>query len=282
MSLPTSNPAPRPTGPFARAALATGAISVWEALALTALTFAALASFGAAWSARGLGGTVLAELGCVLLPVALLVWLRRVRPPLLGLARPFDGAAAWRPWLAIVGALLAGAGAFYLVASGIEPSIERLWPTPAALRESLQRMVIPPSGARPIVIDLLALALVPAVAEELLFRGVLWGALEKRLGVAATLLSTSVIFGLYHGSIYRFVPAMMGGLLIGGVRAWSGALLPSVAFHFANNAGVLVAMHFGYDTPPATLAPVAIAMATSGIGALLIKSGRCASSSSSS
>jgi membrane protease YdiL (CAAX protease family) len=243
-------------------------ISAWDGLALTALSFAALATFGAAWSAHGLGGTVLAELICVLVPAALVMWLRRVPPGLLGIARR-------PPWLAILGGLMAGAGAFYLVAAGVEPWLERVWPTPAALRETLQRMVIPASGARPIVVDLLALALVPAVAEELLFRGILWGALQRRLGVAATLLATSVIFGLYHGSIHRFVPAMLGGLLLGSVRASSGALLPAIAFHFANNAGVLVALHLGYENPPATLAPVAVALAASAIGVVLIRSGRC-------
>src|SRR5207302_1352689 len=134
----------------------------------------------------------------------------------------------------------------------------------------------------PIAVDLVALALVPAVAEELLFRGVVWGALERRIGMAATLAVTSILFGLYHGSLYRFVPALLGGLLLGAVRAGSRALLPSVAFHFANNAGVIIALHLGYASPPATLGPVAAALAASAIGAALIRSGRCAPSPSPS
>ena len=261
-------------------------LSAWEALALVALSFAALATFGAAWSARGLGGTVVAELICVIAPALVVAWGRRVPRAALGLGHArYAAVPRWYsavPWLAIAGGLVAGAGAFYLVAVGVEPWMERLWPTPAALRQSLQRLVIPATGARPIAVDLVALALVPAVAEELLFRGVVWGALERRIGVAATLVVTSILFGLYHGSLYRFVPALAGGLLLGAVRAGSRALLPSVAFHFANNAGVIVALHLGYDSPPATFAPVAAAAAASAIGALLIRSGRCALSPSPS
>jgi membrane protease YdiL (CAAX protease family) len=111
---------------------------------------------------------------------------------------------------------------------------------------------------------------VPALAEELLFRGILWGALERRIGTALTLVLTSVVFGLYHGSIYRFLPAMVGGLMLGGVRAWSRALWPAVAFHFANNAGVLVALHLGYETPPPNAAPMVTALVASAAGVALM------------
>lgn len=243
-------------------------IPAWEAAALVALTFAALVTLGVHWAARGLVGTSLAEVACVIVPTLLYVRAKRMPATALGLMRADE---PWAPRAsAIGGGLLLGGGAFYLVAVALHAWIEHVWPTPPELREAMKRLVIPAHGARPLVIDLLALALLPAVAEELLFRGVLWGAVRPRVGVAGAIVITAVAFGLYHGSIYRFLPAALGGLLLGVVRGSSRSLWAALAFHFANNAGVIVAMHLGYDTPPATAAPLAAAIAATVVGAVIV------------
>lgn len=153
---------------------------------------------------------------------------------------------------------------------GLHAWIERVWPTPPEVRRALERMVVPSTGARPLIVDLAAFALVPALAEELLFRGVLFGALRPRLGTAWTVLATAVAFGLYHGSVYRFAPAAFAGLLLGGVRAASGSLWPALAFHFANNLAVVVAMHAGWSSPPARALLVAAAALASIVGLTLV------------
>jgi len=237
-------------------------VSAWEAAALVALSFAALVTAGVRLAALGLVGTILGEVLCVIVPTLLYLGIKRVPPAAIGLGR--------LPALATTGGALFGAGAFYLVAVGLHAWIERVWPTPPEVREAMRRMVIPAAGARPLVVDILALALVPAVAEELLFRGVLQGALRARFGTTAAVIVTAIAFGLYHGSIYRFAPAAFGGLLLGFVRAASGSLWPALAFHLANNAGVIVAMHLGYETPPAGPLPLAVAVAATALGLALI------------
>jgi sodium transport system permease protein len=237
-------------------------VSAWEAAALVGLSFAALMTAGVRLAALGLAGTVLGEVVCVIVPTLVYVGVKRLQPRELGLGRP--------PLLATAGGALFGAGAFYLVAVGLHTWIERVWPTPPEVREAMQRMVIPTAGARPLVVDIVALALVPAVAEELLFRGVLQGALRPRFGTTAAVIATAIAFGLYHGSIYRFAPAAFGGLLLGFVRAASGSLWPALAFHLANNAGVIVAMHLGYETPPAGVMPLTVAVIATTVGCALV------------
>lgn len=230
------------------------------------VSFGLLLTIGAALGAAGLGGVVASELGCVLAPSA--VWLawRRVPAAVVGL----DGAWTGRRLLAIVGGLIAGAGAFYLLAAGVESFIEARWPTPPAVADAMRRLLLPPSGARPLVVDLVGLALVPAAAEELLFRGILFGALKPRLGTTGAIVLSAVAFGLFHASPYRLAPATLGGLLLGVVRAASGSLWPAIAFHFANNAGVLVATRLGWERPPPGTLAICVAAAALTGGFLLV------------
>ncbi len=231
-------------------------------MALVALSFLMLMTVGARLAGYGLAGTVLGELVCIVAPTVAFVAARRVPLAELGLGRVSP--------LGVAGGVIFGVAAFYLVAVGEHAWLERLLPTPPADERSLERMVIPAEGARPLVIDLLGFALVPALAEELLFRGVLFGALRPRLGAALAVVATAALFALYHGSVYRFVPALVGGLLLGGVRAGSRSLWPALAFHFANNLTVVLALRYGWMAPPPALVPYGAAMLAALAGAALV------------
>ncbi|HWE30472.1 MAG TPA: type II CAAX endopeptidase family protein, partial [Polyangia bacterium] len=209
-----------------------------EALALVVITFIALTLANTAWSGWGAAGIATSEIIGVLLPTV--AWLAWRRPPraTLGLASPIFG----RRGAPTLGALVAGLGAFYVVAVALEPLMERVIPTPPALKRALEQLIAPPSGLRPLPLDLLAFALVPAVAEELLFRGVLFGALRDKLPAWAAVLVSAIAFAAYHGSLPHLLPALAGGLLLGLVRAVSRRLAPAIAFHFANNAAVVLAL----------------------------------------
>ena len=234
----------------------------WEATALVALSFLALNVAGVPLAGHGLGGIALGEILCVLLPTLLFVAVRRVPPVELGLGRVSA--------LALAGGALFGLAAFYLVAVAEHAWLERLLPTPPAVERALEHMVVPTEGPRPLVVDLLGFALVPALAEELLFRGVLYGALKPRLGTVGAVVASALVFGAYHGSIYRFVPAAMSGLFIGGVRAAGRSLWPALAFHLVNNAVVVVALHVGWRAPPPAVLPFAAATLAAAAGAALV------------
>jgi membrane protease YdiL (CAAX protease family) len=234
----------------------------WEAMALVALSFLALMTAGTGLAGYGLAGTVAAELVCIVAPTAAFLAARRVPPAELGLGRV--------SLLGVAGGLVFGAAAFYLVAVGEHAWLERILPTPPAVERSLERMIVPAQGARALVVDLAGFALVPALAEELLFRGVVFGALRPRLGAVGAVVGSAVAFALYHGSIYRLIPALVGGLFLGGVRAGSRSLWPALAFHFANNVVVVVALRAGWSAPPPALVPFGVAALTAVAGAALV------------
>ena len=73
-----------------------------------------------------------------------------------------------------------------------------------------------------------------APAEELIIRGLLYGAVERHAGTPAAILVTAIVFAAAHLPVYGVaaLPTMIAaGLLLGWLRAWSGSLAAPVAAH---------------------------------------------------
>jgi len=88
-----------------------------------------------------------------------------------------------------------------------------------------------------LVINIVALALVPAICEELFFRGALQGVLIKRYGnIHISIWVVAFLFSLFHSSFYGFIPRFLLGALFGYMTIWSGSLIPAMVAHFINNA----------------------------------------------
>mgnify|MGYP005994536623 FL=1 len=82
------------------------------------------------------------------------------------------------------------------------------------------------------------------ICEETMFRGMLWGALEKRtrpmpmawLGNRWVVLAiTAVLFAIWHREWWRFVVLLWGGFAIGIARMRSGSIVASTTAHSVNN-----------------------------------------------
>jgi hypothetical protein len=86
----------------------------------------------------------------------------------------------------------------------------------------------------------LAVTALVAVAEEAVFRGVLFDALEHRGGSVAAVAVTTIAFALMHVPLYgwQVVPLDLGvGLFLGGLRlAGGGVAAPAVAHFIADVA----------------------------------------------
>ena len=87
---------------------------------------------------------------------------------------------------------------------------------------------------------LLLLAVVTGpVAEELFFRGFLYGWLRQRLGVARGLLLSAFLFAILHMDPVAFLPILGLGLLFGWVYERTGSLAAPIAVHVFHNGGML-------------------------------------------
>jgi membrane protease YdiL (CAAX protease family) len=84
------------------------------------------------------------------------------------------------------------------------------------------------------------LALGPGVAEELLFRGAVLGALARRLGVATGVLGSALLFGAVHMDVAQGGAAAAIGVYLGCVVIVTGNVRTAVIAHVANNTFALL------------------------------------------
>jgi len=91
-------------------------------------------------------------------------------------------------------------------------------------------------------VNMLMIAVIPAIGEELLFRGLfqrLFGEWFKNIHVAIFL--AAFLFGAVHLQFYGLLPRMMLGVMFGYLYLWTGTLWTPIFAHFLNNgAAVLV------------------------------------------
>lgn len=96
-----------------------------------------------------------------------------------------------------------------------------------------------------LAVNLFMIAILPAIGEEFLFRGVL-----QRIFTEWTrnnhwaIVITAFIFSFVHFQFFGFLPRFLLGLLFGYLMLWSGSIWVPVAAHFVNNGIAVVYYHF--------------------------------------
>jgi len=148
------------------------------------------------------GGSRLPALGLSQRPR--LGWL--LAAPIVGLALRFAGA-----WLAQI-----------VPSTGVAP---------------VEELVSMPSG----MLAFAGVALLAPVAEEIFFRGLVYGALEKRFGAGAAIAGSTVLFALVHlpqqwGAWGACASVLLLGLCLGLLRRYSGSTRAPALAHLAHNA----------------------------------------------
>lgn len=91
-----------------------------------------------------------------------------------------------------------------------------------------------------LLLNLVVVALIPAVGEELTFRGVLQQSLTRKMNPHVAIILSAAIFSFIHFQFYGFLPRMFLGLLLGYMFYITNSLWTSIAMHFANNGTVVV------------------------------------------
>jgi membrane protease YdiL (CAAX protease family) len=85
--------------------------------------------------------------------------------------------------------------------------------------------------------------LITPFAEEILFRGSLYGWLRGKLSASLTILITAMLFALYHPLIYLWPAAFIFGLVSGWVRERTNSLTPFLIMHMLNSITMIAAAY---------------------------------------
>ncbi|MFQ5445824.1 MAG: lysostaphin resistance A-like protein [Saprospiraceae bacterium] len=212
-------------------------------------------NFGAASSLdernfmRGL--LLLNHLTTFLLPATLVGWFfyRRQWPQNLGVAlAPRTVTLAWGLlFMAVAFPVAQAAFEFnsWLVeqASWLQPVVDV-----ESANESILTGLLVMESPWEVLFSILVMALVPAVGEEMLFRGVLQRHLERWMKrPVAAILVTALIFSLAHFEVQRFLAIFLLGVVLGLLFYWTQNLWLPIAAHFLNNATQVVVAYFYQD-----------------------------------
>jgi len=108
----------------------------------------------------------------------------------------------------------------------------------------LTKLFLKVDGIPGLFFNIFMIAMLPAVGEELLFRGVI-----QRIFIRWTknshwgILIAAILFSALHMQFYGFIPRMLLGVMFGYLLLWSGSMWLPIAAHFVNNAVAVVGMY---------------------------------------
>ena len=122
--------------------------------------------------------------------------------------------------------------------------IEQKFKAYEASAAALTERFLQADNAGVLILNIGLMAILPALSEELSFRGTLQQLLgNKHLAIWIT----AVIFSAIHMQFYGFIPRMLMGAMFGYVFVWTGCLWIPMVMHFTNN-GLAVLAYYIFGT----------------------------------
>lgn len=110
-------------------------------------------------------------------------------------------------------------------------------------------------GDHLLLLTLFHVGVVPAICEEVLYRGYVMRAFQKSWGPVAAILISGLLFGMYHVQLSNLLPLATIGILLGYITWVSESIYPAMLAHFINNGGSVVIGTYYPDTAFAELTP---------------------------
>jgi len=101
----------------------------------------------------------------------------------------------------------------------------------------LTELILKTNSTTGLLINIIIVALIPAIGEELIFRGLLinlFKSITKNIHIAVIL--SAIIFSAIHLQFYGFLPRLVLGMLLGYLFVITGNLWVPIFVHFLNNA----------------------------------------------
>jgi sodium transport system permease protein len=157
---------------------------------------------------------------------ALMVWKYRLNVREAWALRPVNPLA----WLGVLLAVPSG----LIVATGVFRLADLIFPVPQRVIEQFGKDIMPKDVPHWQLI--LFIAVLPAICEEIAFRGTLLYGLRRKLRPAGLILTVGIIFGLFHVALFRILPTAFLGMILTTMALLTGSIFPGMVAHAANNA----------------------------------------------
>lgn len=93
-----------------------------------------------------------------------------------------------------------------------------------------------------IMLLLLGVGVIPAVAEEMLFRGLILAGLRNSSTVARAVVLSGLLFGIIHVFPPQVISVSILGMFFGILLVKTGSLVATIWCHFLNNAMIILMM----------------------------------------
>lgn len=98
-----------------------------------------------------------------------------------------------------------------------------------------------------LILAIFAVALIPAICEEFLYRGLVLNGLRK-YGVWVSVLTSALLFSLMHMNLQQLPYTFILGIIFGLVVYYTRNIWLSIIMHFLNNATAILIMYFASST----------------------------------
>lgn len=152
-------------------------------------------------------------------------------------------------WLYVIAGIAFLLIAYPIVAKSYE--INKLWELPDWMSKAedqtaeLLKKLLTMNSIGSLLLNLIVIAIVPGIGEELIFRGII----QKELGSYfkspyVAIILASVIFSAFHFQFEGFLPRMFLGLILGLLYYWTGSLWVPIIVHAFNNGMQVVMTYF--------------------------------------
>jgi tetratricopeptide (TPR) repeat protein/membrane protease YdiL (CAAX protease family) len=159
--------------------------------------------------------------------------------------QPWGKPFAWPPYLGAAKTI--GLALLWLVLALVVGSWCARWVAWVTHRSMTAQEIIPiiqyALRANPVTAVLCVVVVAP-VAEEVLFRGLIYGALEGRVRIVGAILGSAFIFALVHLQVVHFAPILFLGVVLGWARWKTGSLGLPILLHILNNGFALLVLKY--------------------------------------
>ena len=156
----------------------------------------------------------------------------------------FKSSPLWQTYMSLT---LACFGAFFAVDLLAQlnqlivpdlPYFQKLKIQEEEVRQALQTL-LKETNPSALAGNFVVMVLVPALGEELFFRGILQKLFQRNFNLRFAVIATSLCFALAHQQPLSFIPLFFMGVLLSYTKYWTGSLWAAILLHSINNGFAL-------------------------------------------